>query len=295
VLPEGTSHAPSNRGTTVAPPKRNRVATADVDSDGDGDSDGDKNPRAPRSETDPERFEEFWAIYDKRRGRKAAVAKYRLALKKPGVTPDLLVSAAASYIEWQRSEGKHPQFTKDPATWLRGEHWNDVAAAFDNRKPDADQARAWAMALDGLRFEDCREAIVQHYRQSREWLMPVEVIAAVKKLRNARVIAYGLLPDPPAHIDPDDTGAIQQWRVDLNRAIADGEITNLDRQRRERHATDRPPDRVAWRVRRLVHRRLHRRNVQEPLGKRCWRRSRARLRAPLACRRGCHRRTDRPL
>jgi len=101
-----------------------------------------------------------------------------------------------------------------------------VAAAFDNRKPDADQARAWAMALDGYRFEDCREAIVQHYRVSREWLMPVEVINAVKKLRNGRVIAYGLLPDPPAHIDPDDTGAIQQWRIDLTRGIADGEITN---------------------------------------------------------------------
>lgn len=35
VLPEGTSHAPNNRGTTVAPPKRNRGATADGDGDGE--------------------------------------------------------------------------------------------------------------------------------------------------------------------------------------------------------------------------------------------------------------------
>jgi hypothetical protein len=37
VLPEGTSHAPNNRGTTVAPPKRNRGTTADVDCDGEGE------------------------------------------------------------------------------------------------------------------------------------------------------------------------------------------------------------------------------------------------------------------
>ena len=130
-LPEGASHAPSNRGTTVVPPKRNRVATADceVDGESDGDGEGDKNSRASRSETEPERFEEFWATYDKRRGRKAAVAKYRLALKKPGVTDDLLIAAASAYIEWQRSEGKHPQFTKDPATWLNGEHWTDERVA----------------------------------------------------------------------------------------------------------------------------------------------------------------------
>ena len=37
VLPEGTSHAPNNRGTTVAQPKANRGTTADVDVDGDGE------------------------------------------------------------------------------------------------------------------------------------------------------------------------------------------------------------------------------------------------------------------
>jgi len=93
------------------------------------DADASVPAHADAAQETPERFEDFWTTYDKRRGRKAAVAKYRLALKKPGVTPDLLVSAAASYIEWQRSEGKHPQFTKDPATWLNGEHWNDERVA----------------------------------------------------------------------------------------------------------------------------------------------------------------------
>lgn len=75
------------------------------------------------SETD--RFDEFWSVYDKKRGRKKAEQKWRLALRKPGVTADLLIAAAGSYVDWQRQEGKHPEFTKDPATWLNGEHWTD--------------------------------------------------------------------------------------------------------------------------------------------------------------------------
>lgn len=73
-------------------------------------------------------FEAFWDAYDKKRDRKKSEAKYRLALKKPGVTPDLLLSAAHSYVEGQRLKGKHPEYTKDPATWLNGECWADEAA-----------------------------------------------------------------------------------------------------------------------------------------------------------------------
>lgn len=140
VLPEGTSHAPANRGTTVAPPKRNRVATADVDSDGDGDSEGDRKPSRAVALGETDRFDEFWDTYAKKRGRKAAEQKWRLALKKPGVTADLLITAARAYIDWQRSEGKHPEFTKDPATWLNGEHWTDERVA---RAPERGRAAQW--------------------------------------------------------------------------------------------------------------------------------------------------------
>lgn len=55
-LPEGASHAPYNRSATVAPPKRNRGATADgdVDVDGDGDVDGDlKDPSSEVADATP--------------------------------------------------------------------------------------------------------------------------------------------------------------------------------------------------------------------------------------------------
>jgi hypothetical protein len=41
------------------------------------------------------------------------------------VTDDLLIATAAAYITWQIAEGKHPTYTKDPTTWLHGEHWRD--------------------------------------------------------------------------------------------------------------------------------------------------------------------------
>lgn len=96
-----------------------------------------------------------------------------------------------------------------------------IAAAYDNRKPDADQAKAWAMALDGLRFEDCREVIVAHYRKSREWLMPVDVIQGVGHLRAKRVSNHPPV-QPPSWLDPDDTGAYIRWEREVHQAIADG-------------------------------------------------------------------------
>ena len=75
-----------------------------------------------------DRFDEFWDAYDKKRDRKRAEQKWRLALKKKGVTADLLIERAATYIQRQQSTGKHPEFTKDPATWLNGENWNDEVA-----------------------------------------------------------------------------------------------------------------------------------------------------------------------
>jgi hypothetical protein len=88
--------------------------------------DPEDKPRAKARATEqPDRFDEFWETYSHKVGRKKAETAYRAALRKPGVTADLLIAAAAAYITWQISEGKHPKFTKHPATWLTGEHWAD--------------------------------------------------------------------------------------------------------------------------------------------------------------------------
>jgi len=100
-----------------------------------------------------------------------------------------------------------------------------IAAAYDNRKPDVDQAKAWAMVLDGLRFEDCRTVVVEHFKRSREWMMPVDVIAGVKRLRTQRLLEFGPIP-APEHLDPQSPTFDRDYAAYMlaeTKAIADGD------------------------------------------------------------------------
>lgn len=94
-----------------------------------------------------------------------------------------------------------------------------MAAAFDNRKPDADTARAWAAALDDLRFEDCRAALIEHYKTSTDYLMPVMIRTAVKRIRAKRIAEAGDLTPPPGL----DVAQTREWLRETRRRIGDGE------------------------------------------------------------------------
>ena len=96
-----------------------------------------------------------------------------------------------------------------------------IAAAYDNRKPDADQAKAWAMALDGLGFEDCRDVVVEHYRKSREWLMPADVFAGVRRIRYERIERFGYITPPPEL----DFAEEQAYIKHIRERVAAGELT----------------------------------------------------------------------
>ena len=96
-----------------------------------------------------------------------------------------------------------------------------IAASFDNRKPDADQAKAWAMALDGLGFEDCRDVVVEHYRKSREWLMPADVFAGVRRIRYERIERFGYITPPPGL----DFAEEQAYIKHIRERVAAGELT----------------------------------------------------------------------
>lgn len=109
---------------------------------------GSEGPSSDKSDQ-TDRFDEWWDAYDKKDGRKRCEVAYRAALKKPGVTEDLLISATVAYIDWVRSEGKHPQYTKNPLTWLHGEHWRDERAA-----RQAPQSRPEAFLASARRLHD---------------------------------------------------------------------------------------------------------------------------------------------
>ena len=70
-------------------------------------------------------FDTFWNTYGKKVKRADAAKKWRIAIKKPGVTPELVIAAAAAYIARERAN-EGGRYIADPSTWLHGERWNDI-------------------------------------------------------------------------------------------------------------------------------------------------------------------------
>lgn len=65
-----------------------------------------------------ERFDKWWALYDKKRSRKKALAKW-LKLKRE--EQERCLSVVCDYIK----STPNKQYRLDPTTYLNGEHWED--------------------------------------------------------------------------------------------------------------------------------------------------------------------------
>lgn len=94
-----------------------------------------------------------------------------------------------------------------------------IASGFDNRRVDPDVARSWAVALDDVRFEDARDAVVAHYRATRNWMMPADVLDRVKRTRAGRIAAGEAELTPPPELSEIETRA---WLQAARQALGDG-------------------------------------------------------------------------
>jgi hypothetical protein len=61
-----------------------------------------------------------------------------------------------------------------------------LAATFDYRKTGDADIEAWYLALDDLDLDDAKTAVVQHYRNTTDRLMPAHVRQGVKAIRAER-------------------------------------------------------------------------------------------------------------
>lgn len=102
-----------------------------------------------------------------------------------------------------------------------------MSAQFDNRKPSADAARGWAKALERVDFRDASDAIVAHYRESSDWIMPADVIRLVRK---ADAVFTDVLDElePPERImslpdGPEFNAAYLGWLKEQRRRLRRGE------------------------------------------------------------------------
>ncbi len=92
-----------------------------------------------------------------------------------------------------------------------------VAAVFDFRTIGEADACAWHATLGDLAFDDSRTAVVGHYRDSRERVMPADVRQRVKAIRRDR-LDRAILPAP----DTDDQAEYRAEIKRRTREIADG-------------------------------------------------------------------------
>lgn len=73
----------------------------------------------------PGSFEDWWAAYPRKEGKKAALRAYRAAVKA-GADPDVLLEALKRRVAFWRRERIESRFIPLPATWLNQGRWEDV-------------------------------------------------------------------------------------------------------------------------------------------------------------------------
>lgn len=95
------------------------------------------------------------------------------------------------------------------------------AAAFDNRTVGKADSLAWFKVIGHLNVDEAREAVLAHYTETTDRIMPAHVLAYVRKVRAARIAEQ---PDALPDADPDDEVAYRaalregRYRVATGRA-----------------------------------------------------------------------------
>lgn len=95
-----------------------------------------------------------------------------------------------------------------------------VAAAFDQRTVGEGDAMAWYAVVGDLDFNDAKQAVVGHYTDTTDRIMPAHVRSRVKAVRRDR-LAREIPPAPPAELT-DDPGRYKAAIEASVRRIANG-------------------------------------------------------------------------
>lgn len=96
-----------------------------------------------------------------------------------------------------------------------------LCAAVDRRKVGDADVLAWHRILGDLRYADCEAAVIAHFSESTEWIMPAHVRNRVKEVRRIRVEDAGVPAPPPDLIE--DPERYRAWLRAATIRVADGE------------------------------------------------------------------------
>lgn len=95
-----------------------------------------------------------------------------------------------------------------------------VAAAFDQRTVGEGDAMAWYAVVGDLDFADAKQAVIGHYTDTTERIMPAHVRTRVRAIRKDR-LAREIVPAPPPELT-DEPGRYQALIQANVKRIADG-------------------------------------------------------------------------
>lgn len=112
-------------------------------------------------------------------------------------------------------------------------------ALYDNRRIDDATVVAWHAVLDDLDLPDCREAVVQHFRTSDVYLVPVHIRRLVDEIvrdrrrleldRKAEQAALEMAADPTRY---DRSPAVSALLAELRDRLPEGDPDSLRYGRR---------------------------------------------------------------
>jgi hypothetical protein len=95
-----------------------------------------------------------------------------------------------------------------------------ICASYDRRKVGDIDVIAWQQVLSDLSYHDCNAAVVAHYAEATDWIMPAHVRNRVKAMRRDR-LAREIVPAPPAELTDDPRSYKAALAAGIRR-IADG-------------------------------------------------------------------------
>lgn len=118
-------------------------------------------------------------------------------------------------------------------------------SGLDNRKLSKETILAWHQLLGDVHFEDALEAARQHYRDSRDWLMPADLVQGAKRIgsqnrRWATVKQWELEASYEDDFDPVEWMRKLSRRDDVSQYVRERAAIEYERRRGSHEQIEQP-------------------------------------------------------